>query len=229
MDSHNAPQPRVFAYIIRTVGPNYELTGTVPWVCEGKVFFGPCKRRMRPEIRCGDYIMGISPANVGVRRVLLWMHVDETMTFARAYERGESERLLRLARGGAIHVRPKRAIAHEPGNPATYEHIPGADHSQDWQEDIRGSRDVFLSGAGDSWAVQEDAQSVNEELVKLIQTAIGYETASVKYPLTKNARGKHAVVSGSAARRMIAWVAAPHNPVHSSGNHIKCKYHCSCE
>ncbi len=83
---------RVFAYIISTVGPDYRLIGSVPWVKEGKVFFGPCKKNMRPEVEEGDYIMGISPAGVGrQRRVLLWMRVDKKMTFASAYQRGDRQ------------------------------------------------------------------------------------------------------------------------------------------
>src|ERR1035438_3541305 len=109
--------PRVFVYIITTVDAHYHVKrGCVPWVAEEKVFLGPCKMFMRPEVKKGDYIMGISPAG-RTRRVLLWMHVDRPMTFADAYQRGDSDRLFRLARGNAIHVRPKEVGEHVRGNP----------------------------------------------------------------------------------------------------------------
>jgi hypothetical protein len=133
--------PRVFAYIIATVGSNYKLRGTVPWVKEGQVFFGPCKKRMRPEMNRGDYVMGISPAGIGKkRRVLLWMRIAERMTVAQAYKRGGTDRLFRLARANAIHVRPKKGILHVAGHPDAYEHIPHADHSSGWKSDIRGKK-----------------------------------------------------------------------------------------
>ena len=102
--------PRVFAYIISTVEQGCRLNGSVPWVTSGRVFFGPCKKRMRPLVEKGDYIMGLSPASVGRRRVLLWMKVAEKMTFADAYARGKTDKLFRALRGCAIHVRPAKGV-----------------------------------------------------------------------------------------------------------------------
>jgi hypothetical protein len=66
----------------------------VAWVKEGQVFFRPRKKNMRPKMKKGDYVMGISPAGVGAhRRVLLWMRLLEPMTFAEAYKRGDTDRL----------------------------------------------------------------------------------------------------------------------------------------
>jgi hypothetical protein len=168
--------PRVFGYIIATVGPNYELRGSVPWVKEGKVFFGPCKKNMRPEVLVEDYIMGISPAGVGKqRRVLLWMRVKEAMTFAEAYDRGESDRLFLLARRNAIHVRPKIGIDYIPGNSETYEHIPGATHSSDWRTDIKGKKDVCFVGQNGSWVAEKGGPAVTEELVELFREGITWK------------------------------------------------------
>jgi hypothetical protein len=105
------------------MGPGCRLNGCVPWVTHGKVFFGSCKKRMRPESETGDYIMGISPAGVGdPRRVLLWMQVAERMSFGEAYLRGKKNKFLRIARGHAIHVRPKgeAILGRKDGDLRTY-------------------------------------------------------------------------------------------------------------
>jgi hypothetical protein len=225
-------KPRVFAYIIASVGPNYKLRGSVPWVKEGKVFFGPCKRYMRPKVEEGDYIMGISPAGKQ-RRVLLWMRVGEKMTFADAYERGKTDRLFRLARRNAIHVRPRRDIEHIPGNPSTYEHIPGATHSKDWPKDIEEKgekRDTFLVGDKSSWAAEQGGPLVTQELIEMIRIGIkGGAGPTIHNPLTQNARGKHALVTGKAAQQIIKWVPEPSKRLLSSRSRTTCHRTCSCE
>jgi hypothetical protein len=224
--------PRVFAYIISTVGPDYRLIGSVPWVKEGKVFFGPCKKRMRPDVKKGDYIMGISPAGVGKqRRVLLWMRAAQPMTFAKAYERGETDRLFRLVRGNAIHVRPKKGIHHLAGNADTYEHIPHATHSSAWRKDIDRKRDAFLVGMRGSWAAGPGGPVVTEELVELLREGVTWKGHStVQNPLTENPRGKHALLTGNAARRVIDWVPEPTKRLLSSSSRtICCRRNCSCE
>jgi hypothetical protein len=226
------PVPRVFAYIIRTVGANYKLTGSVPWVKEGKVFFGPCKKRMRPYVKKGDYVMGISPSGVGEqRRVLLWMRVGEKMTFADAYQRGETDRLFRLARRNAIHVRPRRGTHHVDGVPETYEHIPNADHSSDWRTDIEGERDAFFVGENGSWVAGYGGPVVTQELVDLLRTGVTWKgDATLQNPLTENPRGKHALLKGNAARRVIEWVRKPAKRLLSSPSTAsRCHRKCSCE
>jgi len=224
-------KPRVFAYIIATVGSNYKLRGTVPWLKEGRVFFGPCKKKMRPHVKKGDYIMGISPAGIGEqRRVLLWMRAEEPMTFAQAYELGKTDRLFRLARGNAIHVRPKRGVNHIAGNPEAYEHIPHATHSSDWRTDIRGKRDAFFVGNKDSWAAEAGGPVVTEELVELLREGIKWKgNPTTQNPLTENARGRHALLTEEAAQRVIQWVPEPNRRLFSSGSRIRCGRHCSCE
>lgn len=223
--------PRVLAYIIASVGANYRLKGTVPWVKEGRVFFGPCKKRMRPEMKPGDYVMGISPAGVGEkRRVLLWMHIAEAMTFAQAYERGDTDRLFRLARGNAIHVRPKRGIDRAAGNPDTYEHIPHATHSSDWRTDIRGERDAFFVGDQNSWAAEGGGPVVTEELVELLREGIKWRgKPTIQNPLTENARGKHVLLTGESARQIIKWVREPRKRLYSSRSRTRCGRRCTCE
>jgi hypothetical protein len=225
------PRTRVFAYIIATVGLNYRLRGTVPWVKEGQVFFGPCKKRMRPEMKPGDHVIGISPAGVGKkRRVLLWMRISERMTFAQAYERGETERLFRLARGNAIHVRPRKGVDAVMGDPDSYEHIPHATHSSDWKADIRGERDAFFVGDKNSWAAEDGGPAVTQELVELLREGITWKgNPTIQNPSTENARGKHALLTGKAAGRVIQWVHQPQKRLRSSRSRARCGRRCSCE
>jgi len=227
-------QSRVFAYIISSVGAGYKLTGFVPWVRQGKVFFGPCKKRMRPDVCPGDYIMGISGAEAGrPRRILLWMRVAKTMTFKEAYDMGRTDKIFRALRGTAIHVRPRRFATFFPGEPGCYEHIRGADHSENWPSDIRGTRDAFLVGEKSSWVIEnEEAPAVTEELVELLKEGIRWKGhATLGNPLTENARGKHAVVMGHTAEEIIARVPKTKNPLYSSRLRTAsaCERTCSCE
>lgn len=226
--------PRVFAYIIRTVGAGYWLKGSVPLESHGKVFFGACKKRMRPDVEPGDYILGISGSGAGhPRRVLLWMRVAERLTFRQAYERGKTDKTFRGIRGKAIHVRPRRFAVHFAGEPECYEHINGAPHSDDWRTDIRGSRDVFLVGGRHSWVADSDkAPQVTEELVELLKEGINWKGhATIRNPLTENARGKHAVMTGRAAQEVISRVQRVPKPFNSSRRRsaYACVRTCSCE
>lgn len=228
---NNVAKPRVFAYVVTTVGRDYKLRGSVPWVVEGKVFFGPCKKKMRPEMKPGDYVMGISPAGVGShRRVLLWMHIAAAMTFAQAYQRGKDDKLFRFARGNAIHVRPKRGSGEPRGDPGKYEHIPHAPHSSDWRTDIKGKRDVIFVGDSHSWAAEKGGPRVTEELVALLRVGIKWKgKPTIHNPLTENARGKHVLLIGKGANQVIQWVSEPSNRVLNSGSRTSCHRHCSCE
>ncbi len=221
---------RVFAYIIRTVGRGYRLTGSVPWVSRGNVFFGPCKKKMRPEVRPGDYIMGISGSGAGMpRRVLLWMQVSEVMTFADAYELGKKDRVFRSLRGPAIHVRRVNGVKFSPGVPECYEHIPGACHADDWHSDVMGNRDAFLVGGEDSWVAEAEGPQVTEFIVDFLREGITWAgTATPKNPLTENAIGKHVLLTGRTAKNLISWVPRLEEPMQSSRPRRSCVHTCSC-
>jgi|SRR5579862_6777633 len=230
--SVSTTSPSVFAYIVTTVGPGYKLRGVVPWVSAGKVFFGPCKKRMRPHLKPGDYVMGISGSGAGhPRRVLLWMRVDERMTFKEAYNRGEKDKVFRALRGTAIHVRPLEVTVHVAGDPNCYEHIPGAPHEDEWKSDLKGKRDVFLKGGADSWVAEADGPKVTQRLIELLKEGITWKgLTTLENPLTKNARGKHACVTGRGANQIISWV--PQISMQSvSAEHLcsACARKCSCE
>lgn len=222
---------RIFAYIITTVDSRYRLTGYVPCVEDGKVFLGPCKRLMRPDVKKGDYVLGISgSAAPGPRRVLLWMKVKDEITFMEAWRRGETDPTFRKMRGGAIHVRPRQGV-DALQSPKCYEHIPGAPHEDDWENDVRGDRDVFLLGDRNSWIADESGPEVSNELVEWIKTGITWKgEATSSNPLTENARGKHVVLEGDIADRVIEWVPKLRTVLLTAKGRMRgCRTHCVCE
>lgn len=122
-----------FIYVVRTVERNYQQhdSGCVPAVHGDRLYFGPCKRSMRPRMRAGDYVFGISPTGIWPRRIVFAVRITERMTFEDAYKKYPSLR----GSGGQIHVRPTtRPGLHFPYT--HYEHIPGATHPEDWFRDI---------------------------------------------------------------------------------------------
>jgi hypothetical protein len=226
----NSQPQRLFAYIIRAVNSQYGVTGCVPCVEDGRVFFGPCKRLMRPEVLEGDYVMGISgSAAPKPRRVLLWMRVRERLTFREAWERGEIDPTFRKLRGGALHIRPKQG-ADILASPECYVHLPGSPHWDDWERDVSGDRDVFLVGDSKSWLVTANGPEVTLELVDCLQSGITWKgQATVKNPLTKNARGKHVLLTGKAANQAIRWMPRLKTDAKTGRNKSACKRSCSCE
>jgi hypothetical protein len=185
---------------------------------------------MRPEVKPGDYIMGISGSGGGLpRRILLWMSVAESLTFKQAYERGRTDKVFRAIRGKAIHVRPRKNGVYSPGVPESYEHIPHAPHSDDWRADIRGDRDVFLVGGKDSWVSEREGPEITEQIVELLSEGITWKGhATTRNPLTENAVGKHAVVTGNIAQQIISRMPRVLTPLRFSSPRIACAHTCSC-
>jgi len=132
-----------------------------------------------------------------------------------------SNKFFRAARGHAIHVRPKRETNFKSGKTASYEHIADAPHGNKWCNDIRGKRDVFLVGSKVSWVAAENGPKVTRELIELLQKGINWGRATVKNPLTQNARGKHAVLTGADAQRVTDWVPRVSHPVRHSDPAIR--------
>ena len=176
--------------------------------------------------------MGISGSDAGLpRRVLLWMKVHEKMTFKDTYDRGKKDKTFRALRGTAIHVRPIDVEVHVAGDPNCYEHIQGAPHGDEWQSDLKGKRDVFLTGEKGSWVVGENGPKVSETLVELLKVGIDWKgLATPENPLTEHARGKHIELSGVAAAQIISWASQLIvKSVPSKHPHSACARKCSCE
>jgi Nucleotide modification associated domain 2 len=125
--------PTGFIYVLSTVGRNYTQSDAraVPCFFEGQIYFGPCKRPMRPKMHAGDYVFGISPSGAFPRRIVYAARIAERMTFAEAYRRFPKLR----GPEGPIHVRPTRF----PGlifPLSDYAYIPDSIHAGDWAKDI---------------------------------------------------------------------------------------------
>lgn len=131
-----------FVYVVATVGKDYLQRNfrCVPTWFDGCIYFGPCKKPMRPRMRPGDYVFGISPAATFLRRIVFAAKIVEKMRFVEAYKRYPKLR----GPDGPIHVRPAR-IPGATFPDSEYEHIPGANHEGKWRDDIRtSSLDAFF-------------------------------------------------------------------------------------
>jgi hypothetical protein len=125
--------PTGFIYVMTTVTKDYEQASfcNVPAQWKDRLYFGPCKRPMRPRMTMGDYVFAISPSCTDRRRILFAAQIEKRLTFAQAYERFPDLR----GPVGPIHVRP--ATKKEARFPrSTYEHIPGAIHPEEWIRDL---------------------------------------------------------------------------------------------
>lgn len=143
--------PRGFVYVTRSASPRGEKLAflAVPTEWEGRLFFGPCKKPMRPRVRVGDWIFGITPA-AGPRRsrrLVFAMEVEERITFSEAHARFPRLR----GPAGPIHVRPVQRQGPFPFD--SYEHVAGSAHPTDWPTDLAYRElDAFLVGAPtDGW------------------------------------------------------------------------------
>lgn len=125
--------PTGFIYVVNTVTREYAQPSfsNVPTEWDGRLYFGPCKRPMRPRMKADDFIFGLSPAHTPSRRFVFVASIDECITFADAYHRFPALR----GPGGPIHVRP---ISGRGSFPASdYQHIPGSSHPEEWKADIK--------------------------------------------------------------------------------------------
>ena len=159
-----------FAYIVATVQPDYfqEQPCHVPCERDGRLYFGPCKEEMRPRVKPGDYIFGISPSGTHPRRIVFIMPVAEKITFAEAYRRYPKLR----GRDCPIHVCPKDG--------GGYEHIPGAMHPDKWKRDISPKeRDAFLVGdPAHDWIgcwLGPEGPKLNTVIVRLLRRMAVYD------------------------------------------------------
>lgn len=154
--------PRGFLYIVAATDRPDQITCRVPWkVSERAIVFGPCKKRLREELRkllgirksatppSPILLVGFSPSNPrSVRRVLWAGRITRLMTFAEAYARLDGPTYADMLRNtkSPLHVKPvvvgKRVIG--------YEHRSKLHAKEDeWILDLvktRRSRDVRLEG-----------------------------------------------------------------------------------
>ncbi len=130
-----------FVYVVTSLTKDYlqRAFRSVPTAWGNRIYFGPCKTPMRPRIREGDWVFGVSPKNGMARRIVFVAKIQERMTFAQAYNR------FPCLRGpeGPIHVRPASGRGRFPDS--SYKHIPRANHPRTWRADLANKKlDAFF-------------------------------------------------------------------------------------
>jgi hypothetical protein len=161
-----------FIYIVTTAGKDYQQPNLacVPTWFEGTIYFGPCKRAMRPVMNEGDYVFGISSSATHPRRILFAAKIAKKMTFSDAYDRYPKLR----GPEGPIHVRPTpMPLGGFPDS--RYEHIPRAIHEDDWRNDLRRPKQdaFFVCEKGGPCAgrwLGPQGPAVEGEILKFLQT-----------------------------------------------------------
>jgi hypothetical protein len=160
-----------FVYVVMTLTRNYIQRDfcNVPTEWGDRLYFGPCKKTMRPKMRSGDYIFGISPSKLRPRRFLFAAKIEERITFAEAYNRYPALQ----GPKGPIHVCPIQGTGSFPAS--HYKHIPGSMHGNDWQRDLATHEmDAFFE-----CSKQEDWQGrwlglygpeMNDEILSFLRT-----------------------------------------------------------
>lgn len=144
---------RVYVYIMAASRDPDVCERSVPFaIDEREVFFGPCKKRLRSELRRRflrngavsavpdeeTYLVGLNGGNRRKVRKVLWAgRIKNVMTFERAYDTLTAGRytLMREHPATPMHLAPLR----EEGRLVGYEHV-GKLHDGDWILDIAGRR-----------------------------------------------------------------------------------------
>ena len=168
--------PTGFIYVVPTVTRGYvqRSRSCVPTDWTSPLYFGPCKRSMRPKMQRGDYVFGVSPSPTRPRRIVFVAKIEKRMTFAEAYRRFPKLH----GPGGPIHVRPVKRSGSFPRS--DYEHIPGSMHKKDWYRDLasRGpdtrELDAFFvcspaDGCVGRW-LGERGPEVDDEILEFLKT-----------------------------------------------------------
>lgn len=127
--------PTGFIYIVNTVTPAYQQPdfSCVPTVWKDRLYFAACKVPMRPKMRPGDWIFGVSPSNGKPRRIVFAAEVAEAITFAEAYQRYPALR----GPEGPNPVRPvEPPRARVPWPRSHYEPVRNSSHEGRWDRDL---------------------------------------------------------------------------------------------
>ena len=148
--------PTGFIYIINTVTPAFEQPdfSCVPTVWEDRLYFAACKVPMRPKMKAGDWIFGVSPAKTKQRRIVFAAEIAEAITFAEAYEQYPALR----GPHGPNPVQPRSPRrAGEPWPLSHYAPVKSSSHESRWVRDLaRPDLDRFFvcrppEGARNRW------------------------------------------------------------------------------
>ena len=161
-----------FIYVVASVTKDYLQPNfcNVPTEWEDRLYFGPCKKSMRPKMKADDFVFGISPSSTSPRRIVFVAQIEERLTFREAYERFPGLR----GPKGPIHVKPvDRPVAFPE---SSYEHIPDSMHpSPLWVQDLATpDRDAFfVFRLQDGWPgrwLGADGPAVDDTVLEFLRT-----------------------------------------------------------
>ena len=171
--------PKGFIYIITSITNDYSQENfcNVPTELDGRLYFGPCKRAMRPKMRTGDYIFGISKSNPKPRRIVFYTQIVDKISFEVAFKRFPSLR----GPAGPIHVKPLNRVGY-PFPDCKYKHIKRAMHSDDWRQDIATpALDAFFIGSkGNRWLGKFGPEINNKILFFLRRCSVHNKTGLLR-------------------------------------------------
>jgi hypothetical protein len=169
-----------FIYVITTVTKDY-VQGAffhVPTEWENRIYFGPCKKTMRPKMWPGYWVFGISPKNGTTRRIVFAAQIEERITFGEAYDRFPDL----CGPEGPIHVTPVSRRGRFPES--SYQHIPGANHPDNWQTDLATEQldAFFVCAKGEGWRgrwLGEFGPKIDNEMLTFLKTCSVYGSAGL--------------------------------------------------
>jgi len=186
-----------FIYVIRSLTKDYvqKEFWNVPTEWRERIYFGPCKRPMRPKVREKDYIFGISPAKCGPRRIVFVAKIEERITFKKAFHRFPGLR----GPEGPIPVRPIKGTGSFPHS--SYEHIPGSIHAKCWQRDLASSEldAFFVCSPANGWIgrwVGQFGPGIDIEMLKFLMTCSIHGTSGQLSAKNKDATLRNPIAHG---------------------------------
>lgn len=186
-----------FIYVVRSVTRDYAqpFFCSVPTEWGNRLYFGPCKRPMRPRMRPGDYVFGISPSKTSPRRIVFVTQIEERISFREAYHRFPELR----GPEGPVHVKP--VDKDKPFPRSDYEHIPNAMHADDWEADL-ATRDrdaFFVCTTSAEWKgrwLGPYGPEVDDEILAFLQTCCVYGNAGFLSATNTDATIQHPIAHG---------------------------------
>lgn len=184
-----------FVYVVTTVTKDYVQRAfrNVPTAWGDRIYFGPCKKPMRPKIREGDWVFGVSPKKGMARRIVFVAKIQERMTFAEAYNRFPDLR----GPEGPIHVRPALGRGRFPDS--FYKHIPGGNHARTWRADLaRKELDAFFVCAKrEEWCgrwLGKSGPKIDKAIVDFLKTCSVHGSAGLLSVKNRNATVENPIV-----------------------------------
>lgn len=186
-----------FIYVVRTLTRDYvqKKFCSVPTLWRDRLYFGPCKKAMRPKMQPGDYVFGISPSKPNPRRIVFVAQIEERIKFTEAYERFPELR----GPEGPIHVHPIRGAGSFPTS--EYQHIPGSMHEDDWEADL-WTRDLdafFVCTQQNGWLgrwLGSYGPEIDAEILDFLQTCSVHGAAGRLSTRNQDATLKNPIAHG---------------------------------